>query len=115
MRFRNGVELRATIEFDPTTGSAQLSVSQVVRKDSRPIESCRPRVGTPRDSCRPFRSWSQRAASAKGAGGIERQRLDRVHESRTLFQATGTVDALETRARSLTRARYGRDRGTIGV
>ena len=29
VRFRNGVELRATIEFDPTTGSAQLSVSRL--------------------------------------------------------------------------------------
>ena len=29
VRFRNGVELRATVEFGPTTGSAKLSVSKV--------------------------------------------------------------------------------------
>ena len=90
VRFRNGVELRATVEFGPTTGSAKLSISRLPERILALLDRADQGLARREIHARLGPDVSE-LANAKGARGVERQRFDRVHESRT-------TDALETRA-----------------
>ena len=83
MRFRNGVELRATVEFDPTTGSAKLSVSRLSERILALLDRADQGLARREIHARLGPGVSERQVR-RGTRGVERQRLDRVHESRTV-------------------------------